>query len=203
MRSSCRRRSIRRRRRMRLPERSAVPVRRHDPGPVEAVPAAGRLRLGHRPGRQVGRPRQHRRVLREAEHAEPGRLGDDQRHPAEERLPRYDVYRLRRHAGVAEPARAERRCRRARSRSSPVSECSIATTRIRASTASTPDSSASWRRASPAYADFTYAKGDAPDAVPQLQRPRHRRRAHPAADPRHDDLHRRQPVRARIWATCS
>ncbi len=99
--------------------------------------------------------------------------------------------------------RAERRRRRARSRSSPASASSIATTRIRASTASTPDSSASWRRASAAYVDFTVAKGDAPDAVPELQRPRHRRGGQPAADARHDDLYRRQSVRARSWATCS
>ena len=47
-----------------------------------------------------------------------------------------------------------------------------------------------------AYVDFTFAKGDAPDAVPELQRARHRRRRHPAADARHDHLHRRQSVRA-------
>ena len=44
------------------------------------------------------------------------------------------VHRVRRHADVAEPADAERRCRRASSRSSPACACSTATTRTRAST---------------------------------------------------------------------
>ena len=47
-----------------------------------------------------------------------------------------------------------------------------------------------------AYVDFTVREGRAPDAVPQLQRARHRGRRRPAGDARHDDLHRRQSVRA-------
>ena len=39
-------------------------------------------------------------------------------------------------------------------------------------------------------------QGHAPDPIPELQRARHGRGAQPAGDPRHDDLHRRQSVRA-------
>ena len=81
------------------------------PESVEAVSAARRVRVGRRTrtARSVA-ARQRRPLLRAAEHAEPGRIGHDQRHPAEERLPRLDVHGVRRHAGVAEPA-----ARRARS----------------------------------------------------------------------------------------
>ena len=50
------------------------------------------VRLGRQPERQDGRPRQRRGLLRAAEHAQPGGLGHDQRHPAEERLPRSTAF---------------------------------------------------------------------------------------------------------------
>ena len=67
-------------------ERSDVPVRRHDPEPVEHVAAAGRRGVGRQGRRQVGRARQRGRLLRAAEHAEPGRLGHDQRPAAADDL---------------------------------------------------------------------------------------------------------------------
>ncbi len=92
-----------------VPERPAVPVGRHDPRPVEAVPAAPRGGLGRQGRRQDGGPRERGHLLRPAEHAEPGRIGHDQRHPAEDRLPRRHLHLVRRHARLAEPAGAERR----------------------------------------------------------------------------------------------
>ena len=143
-----------------VPERPALPVGRHDSesdGSSSSRASASRG-TSTRDGKSVVRA-QRRHLLRAAEHAEPGRLGDDQRHPAEERLPRLDVHRLRRHAGVAEPAGAERRRRPGRSRCSPASACSIATTRTRASTASTSASSSELAPSVAAYVDFTDRQG--------------------------------------------
>ena len=69
-----------------IPERSALSLRRHDSRSEKTGPAALRLRVGRQPGCEVGGARQRRAVLRPPEHVEPGRLGDDQRHSAEERL---------------------------------------------------------------------------------------------------------------------
>ena len=92
----------------RVPERSPLPLGRHDPRPVEAVPAAAGPRLGHEGERQVGAPRQRRHLLRAAEHAEPGRLGHHQRHPAAERLP--ELWQFPRFGATCPPGRAS--CRR-------------------------------------------------------------------------------------------
>ena len=46
-------------------------------------------------------------------------------------------------------------------------------------------------------------QGHAPDPVPELQRARHGCCAQPAGHSRHDDLHRRQSIRACSSATCS
>ena len=70
----------------RVPGRPGVPVRRHDPGPVDDVPAARRRRVGHQGQRQVGAARQRRHLFRAAEHAVAGRLGHDQRRAAADDL---------------------------------------------------------------------------------------------------------------------
>ena len=179
-----------------VPERSAVPVGRHDSESVEAVPAARRRSRGTS-------TRTARRCVRGsagiyyARQNMLSQVGSVTTNGIQQKSDFRDAFTaFARHAGVAEPAARRAPCRRARSRSSPASASSIATTRTRASTASTSASSASWRRASAAYVDFTVRQGRAPDAVPELQRARHRRRGRPAADARHDDLHRRQSVRA-------
>ena len=126
-----------------IPERPTVPVGRHDSRSVGAVPAARRVRVGHRPDGEDRAARQRRPLLRTPEHAEPGRLRHDQRHPAEERLPLVGPHRHVRDARVAEPAARRFRSHPAPSRSSPGSASSTATTRTRASSAPTSDSSAS------------------------------------------------------------
>ena len=71
----------------RVPERPAFPVRRHDPRPVEDVPAAASASRGTCKGNGTSVVRAQRgRLLRAAEHAEPGRLGDDQRPAAADDL---------------------------------------------------------------------------------------------------------------------
>src|SRR5882762_7729547 len=90
-----------------VPGRSAVPVGRDHPRSMEGVSAARRRRVGCQPERQDGRSRERGRLLRTAEHAEPGRVRDDERDSAEGRFSRQHVHQLRGHAGVAEPAGAE------------------------------------------------------------------------------------------------
>ena len=67
-------------------ERPDVPFRRHHPEPVEHVAAARRRGVGPQRQRQLGRAGERGHVLRAAEHAEPGRIGDDQRHAAADDL---------------------------------------------------------------------------------------------------------------------
>src|SRR5439155_1528171 len=74
---------------------------------VETISAARRVRVGRKPGWQVGRPRQRRHLLRQAEHAQPGWIGHYERDSAEKRLPQHLVHGVCRHARMAEPARAE------------------------------------------------------------------------------------------------
>ena len=67
----------------------AFPIGRHHPEPMEHVAAARRGRVGRSRRRPVRRPRERRRVLRAAEHAEPGRDRHDQRRAAADDRSRY------------------------------------------------------------------------------------------------------------------
>ena len=180
-----------------VPERSAVSVRtaRFPSQWAQFQPRGGFAWDVSENGKSVA-ARQRRHLLRAAEHAQPGRIGHDQRHPAEERFPRHAVHRRSPTCRCGRTCWRRARRRPARSRSSPASACSTATTRTRASTASTSGFERELAPSMAAYVDFTVAKGVASDAVPELQRARHRGGGASAGDARHDDLHRRQPVRA-------
>ena len=159
-----------------VPERSDVPVRRHDPRSVEHVPAARRRRVGRQRRRQVGAARQRRHLLRAPEHAQPGRLGHDQRPAAADDLRQHRrsavVRRARRRRGRACSRR--RRCRRAVPAVHRRARLPLATTRTRASTRSTSATSRSWRPTWPATSTSPWAEGRQPDALPQLQPQRRR-----------------------------
>ena len=185
-------------------ERSAVPVGRHDSrvSGSSSSRAVGFAWDVGADGKSV-RARQRRHLLRAPEHAEPGRIGHDQRHPAEERLPRPTFTAFADMPVWPNLLPPSAVAARARSRSSPASASSTATTRTRASTAST---SGYERELAPSIAGVRRLhrrEGRAPDAVPELQRPRHgrggrrsRRRATRRPTP--------APIRSsRSWATCS
>ncbi len=96
-----------------LPDRSGVPVRRHDSRTSGHVAAAGGIARGicDNDGKSVVRG-QRRRLLRAPEHAQPGRFGHDQRPPAADDLREHGLASAVRHADadVAGRAHAERRC---------------------------------------------------------------------------------------------
>ena len=119
-----------------IPEQPGVPVGRHDSGPVEDVAAAARRHLGRARRRPLGAQDERRRVLRAPEHAQPGRIGHDQRPAAADDLRQHRPEPAVRRAGadVAGRALALRRCPRACSPISRACASSIATTRIRAAT---------------------------------------------------------------------
>ena len=98
----------------RVPRQPAVPVGRHDSEPVEHVAAALRRDLGREGRRQVGGALQRRHLLGAAEHAQPGRIGHDQRPAAADdlRQHRSDPAVRRPGAGVARCPRAVAAARR-------------------------------------------------------------------------------------------
>ena len=142
-------------------ERSDVPFRRHHPGSVEDVPAAARRRLGRQEQRQVGAALQRGHLLRAAEHAQPGGIGDDQRAAAAEHLRQHrQSHRLRRaDADVAGPLHADAAARGQSSRSSSASASSTATTPTRASTSANLAYEHEFLPNWSGYADFIWAKG--------------------------------------------
>ena len=85
----------------RVPQRSRVPIRRHDSESVEHVSAALRRGVGRQGQRDVAGPRQRRGVFSTAEHAVAGRFGHDQWNPATDDLRRLDVCHLRHVANLA------------------------------------------------------------------------------------------------------
>ena len=145
-----------------VPRRPDVPLRRHDSEPVEHVAAAAWRGVGRQGRRQVARAHQLGRLLRAAEHAEPGRIGHDQRPAAA------DDFRQHRRTcsafGAPTPtwpdSSRRRRCPTGSSRSSAASASSIATTRIRTSSPSTSPTSSSWRTDWAGYVDFIWNEGN-------------------------------------------
>ena len=98
-----------------LPRRSGVSVGRHDSRSVEHVAAARRRDVGRDAATDVRCcATQRRRLLRAAEHAEPGRIGDDQRPAAADDLRQHRPHRqfgvpVPVWPGVLTPSRAARR----------------------------------------------------------------------------------------------
>ena len=120
--------------------------------------------------RQVGAARQRRRLLRAAEHAEPGRIGDDQRPAAADDLREHgQPDRVRRaDAGVAGRADADA----AAAGQFPlfsgvrVFDTDYENPRIYAfNVAYEQELAPDWS----AYVDFTWTEGPQPDPVPELQ----------------------------------
>ena len=144
-----------------VPQRPDVPLRRHHSQPVEHVAAAAGRRLGRQGERQVARAHELGRVLRPAEHAEPGRIGHDQRPAAADDL-REHRRTFSRSARPRQPGRTSsrrRRCPRDSSRSSAACACSTATTRTRTSSRSTSPTSSSSRRTGSATSISSGTKG--------------------------------------------